>query len=192
MNVAKILVVLSMILCTGCCLSRSYAKPQEKFLPYKKIAVIKFNNPKDTAAGQEAADIVGVEFMNHGFTVVGNSQITSLIDQNELYTAGMTQDIRAKLQQAGIDAIVLGTVNEYYCTNAEPGQTFWSLAQKNACNVTLTTQLLDVNSGEIHWGTTISDTRDGVDMTTKKVLLSLTKKINSAIPEAPFKSQGQK
>jgi hypothetical protein len=192
MKITKILAVLSMILCTGCCLSRSYAKPQEKFLPYKKIAVIKFYNPKDTAAGQEIADIVAVEFMNHGFAVVGNSQITPLIDQNELYVAGMTQDVKTKLEQAGIDALVMGTVNEYYCTNTESGRTFWSLAGKNVCSVTLTAQLLDVNSGQIHWGTTVSESRDGADMTTKKVLLSLTKKIHSAIPDAPLKTPAQK
>ncbi len=192
MYLIKIFLLLAVIACTACTMDRSYAKPQASFVQYKKIAVIRFDNPKDVMAGQEAADIVALEFVNHGFTVVSGSQVASLIDQNELYSAGLTQDIKARLKQAGIEAIVLGTLNEYYCTNNGAAPTIWNLARKNVCNVSLTLQLLDINSGEILWGTTASGAQGNESATVKKALLSVAKQIEPSIPDAQRKTAMQK
>lgn len=192
MKTVKILLVLSAVAFMGCTMSRTYAKPQESFLPYNKIAVISFSNPKDAPTGQEAADIVALEFTNHGFTVVGSSQLTALIEQSELYNAGLTPDIKAKLKESGIEAVVLGKINEYSCSNTDRVPTAWNITRKNICTVTLTTQMVDINSGEIHWGTTVSDSQEGQGLTAKSVLIALTKKIDCTIPNAPQKAPAKK
>ena len=188
MKTIKILLVLSAVAFMGCAMSHTYAKPQESFLPYNKIAVISFSNPKDPPAGQEAADIVALEFTNHGFTVVSSSQLAAMIDQNELYTAGLTQDIKEKLKQSGIEAVVLGKINEYNCSNTDTAPTVWNITRKNICYVTLTTQMFNVNSGEILWGSTVTDSQQGQTLTAKSVLISLAQKIENTIPYAPQKA----
>jgi curli biogenesis system outer membrane secretion channel CsgG len=192
MKTVKILLVLSAAAFMGCTMSRTYAKPQESFLPYNKIAVISFSNPKDAPTGQEAADIVALEFTNHGFAVVGSSQLTALIEQSELYNTGLTPDIKAKLQQSGIEAVVLGRINEYHCSNTDTAPTAWNITRKTICTVTLTTQMVDINSGEILWGTTVADSHEGQGLTAKRVLISLTKKIDCTIPNAPQKAPAKK
>jgi len=192
MKTVKILLVLAAVAFMGCTMSRTYAKPQESVLPYNKIAVISFSNPKDAPTGQEAADIVALEFTNHGFTVVGSSQLTALIEQSELYTAGLTPDLKAKLKESGIEAVVLGKINEYSCSNTDTAPTAWNITRKNICTVTLTTQMVDINSGEIHWGTTVSDSQEGQGLTAKSVLISLAKKIDCTIPNAPQKAPAKK
>jgi TolB-like protein len=192
MKTVKFLLVLSAVAFMGCSMSRTYAKPQESFLPYSKIAVISFSNPKDAATGQEAADIVALEFTNHGFSVIGSSQLTALIEQNDLYTAGLTPDLKAKLKQSGIEAVVLGRINEYRCSNSDIAPTAWNITRKNICNVTLTTQMVDIDSGEIIWGATMSDSQEGQILTAKSVLISLAKKLDGTIPQAPQKAPVKK
>jgi hypothetical protein len=192
MKIAKILVMLSAFAFMGCAMSSSYAKPEQNLLPYKKIAVISFSNPKDAATGQEAADIVALEFTDKGFTVVGSSQLMALIEQSELYSAGMTPDIKEKLKQSGIEAVVLGKINEYSCSNTDSTPTLLNIGRKNVCSVTLTTQMVDVNSGEILWGATVADTQEGAGLTAKRVLIGLAKKMSSSIPAAPQKPPAKK
>jgi hypothetical protein len=184
MKPTKVLLLLALVALTGCTGARSYSKPQSVLFPYKKIAVMKFANAKDPATGQEAADILALEFLNHKFPVVSSSQLTTFFSQDEYQNAGLTQGIKSRLKQEGIDALVSGTVNEYYCTNSGSVPTLRSLSRTNTCFVTLTTQMVDVNSGEILWGATSSESMEGDDATAKKVLLSLAEKFGKSIPEA--------
>jgi len=192
MKTIKILLVFSAVTFMGCAMSHTYANPLQSFVPYNKIAVISFSNPKDAPAGQEAADIVALEFTNHGFTVVSSSQLAAMIDQNELYTAGLTQDIKEKLKQSGIEAVVLGKINEYNCSNTDTAPTVWNITRKNICYVTLTTQMFNVNSGEILWGSTVTDSQQGQTLTAKSVLISLAQKIENTIPYAPQRAPVKK
>ena len=187
MKIVKILVVLSGVAFMGCAMDSSYAKPEQNLLPYKKIAVISFSNPKDAPAGQEAADIVAQQFTDKGFAVVGSSQLMAIFEQSELYTAGMTPDTKEKLKQSGIEAVVLGKINEYNCSNTDSAPTVLNIGRKNVCNVTLTTQMVDINSGLILWGATVTDTQEGAGLTAKRVLIGLAKKMSSSIPDAPQK-----
>ena len=192
MKTAKILLLLSAVAFVGCAVESSYARPEHKFLLYRKIAVISFSNPKDAPAGQEAADIVALEFADKAFTVVGSSQLMALIEQSEFYTAGMTPEIKAKLKQSGIEAVVLGKISEYSCSNTDLPPTALNIGRKNVCNVSLTAQMVDINTGEIVWGATASDTQEGAGLTPKRVLLGLAKKMSLSIPEAPKKPSVKK
>jgi hypothetical protein len=192
MKTVKILLVLSAVAFMGCTMGNTYAKPQNSLIPYNKIAVISFSNPKDAATGQEAADIVALEFTNHGYAVISSSQLIAMIDQSEVYSAGLTPDIKAKLKQSGIEAVVLGKVNEYSCSNTGTAPTLLNITRKNTCSVTLTTKMVDINTGEIHWGTTIGDSQKGYDVTAKSVLISLAKKVDCTIPDAPQKAPAKK
>jgi hypothetical protein len=62
-----------------------------------------------------------------------------------------------------------------------------NIGRKNVCNVTLTTQMVDINSGLILWGATVTDTQEGAALTAKRVLIGLAKKMSSSIPNAPQK-----
>ena len=52
--------------------------------------------------------------------------------------------------------------------------------------------MVDINSGEILWGTTVADTQEGQGLTAKSVLISLVKKIEGTIPNAPQKAPPKK
>jgi hypothetical protein len=192
MKIANLLIGLSAVAFMGCAMGGSYARPEQNFLPYKKIAVISFSNPKDAPTGQEAADIVALEFTDKGFTVVGSSQLLAIIEQSELYTAGMTPDIKEKLKQSGIEAVVLGKINEYSCSNTDSARSVLTIGRKNVCNVTLTTQMVDINSGEIIWGASVADSQEGEGLTAKRVLIGLAKKLSSSIPDALQKQSVKK
>ncbi len=176
------------LLFTGCAFMQTpelnaSAKTDVSLLKYKKIAVIKFKNPKDETAGQEAADNLALGFVKLGYNVVSSSQIVSLIDQGEIYTSGLTPDIKAKLKSSGIDSVVTGTVDDFFCSCAtESVLPLVRQCEDNHCSVTASTRLLDLDSGEIIWAATGSDSQDGKWVTADSVLRSVVQKLQSAIP----------
>jgi len=189
MKILKILPLAFVILFTGCCALmgpsdlNTSTKTDVALLQYKKIAVIKFKNPKNEPAGQEAADILALGFVKLGYNVVGNAQIASLIDQGEIYTSGLTPEIKAKLKSTGIDGVVIGTVDDYFCSRT--GSNVLPLLKEfgdNHCSVTVSARMLDLDSGEIVWGATDSDAQDGRWVTADSVMRSVVQKMQDAIP----------
>ncbi len=171
----------------GCALAdasslSSSAKTDVALLQYKKIAVLKFKNPKNETSGQEAADILALGFVKLGYHVVGSAQIASLIDQGEIYSSGLTPEIKTKLKSSGIDSVVTGTVNEYFCSGSDSILPLLKAGGENHCSATATTKMLDLDSGEIVWGATGSDAQDGKWVTADSVLRSVMQKLQETIP----------
>ncbi len=176
-----------LIFFTGCALTQApslstSSKPDVALLQYKKIAVIKFKNPKNEPAGQEAADILALGFVKMGYNVVGGAQIASLIDQGDIYTSGLTPEIKAKLRSSGIDSVVMGTVNDYFCSRSESILPALKDCGDNHCCVTASARMLDLDSGEIVWGATDSEAQDGRWVTADSVLRSVMQKLQETIP----------
>ncbi len=188
MRLWKIFPLSVALLSTGCAFMQppqlnASAKPDVALLQYKKIAVIKFKNPKDEAAGQEAADNLALGFVKLGYNVVGSSQIASLIDQGDIYTSGLTPEIKARLKSAGIDGVVTGTVDDFFCScTTASALPLVRQCEDNHCSVTASARMLDLDSGEIVWGATDSDSQDGRWVTADSVLRSVVKKLQSTIP----------
>jgi hypothetical protein len=155
------------------------------FRDFKKIAVIKFKNPGVEPSGQVAADILALGFANQGFNVVGNSLIASQIDQDEIYRSGLSPEIKSKLKSSGIDAIVLGNVNEYYCSLPGGGPWLRRADVNNRCTVSVTASMLNLDTGEIVWGVTGSDNQEGKWTTAESVLRSVMQDVQTTIPN-PF------
>jgi curli biogenesis system outer membrane secretion channel CsgG len=149
---------------------------------YKRLAVIKFHNPANEQSGQEAADILSLGFVKQGFNVVGSSQLASLIDQNEINESGLTPEIRARLKSDGIDSIVSGTINEYSCSGAEKTPLYVKVEDDNRCSVTVTAKMLDLETGELVWGTTVSDMQEGKRASEDSVLRAIMHNIQTTIP----------
>lgn len=189
MKIPKILPLAFVILFTGGCALmgppdlNTSAKTDVVLLQYKKIAIIKFKNPKNEASGQEAADILALGFVKLGYNVVGNAQIAGMIDQSEIYASGLTPEIKTKLKSTGIDSVVIGTVNDYFCSRT--GNNVLPLLKDcgdNHCSVTVSARMLDLDSGEIVWGATDSDAQDGRWVTADSVMRSVVQKMQDAIP----------
>lgn len=158
------------------------AKTDVALLQYKKIAAIKFKNPKNESSGREAADILALGFLKLGYNVVGSDQIASLINQDDVYSLGLTPEIKSKLKSAGIDSILTGTVNEYFCSGSESILPQLKAGGENHCSATVTSMMLDLDSGEIVWGATGSDAADGKWVTADSVLRSVMQKLQGTIP----------
>jgi curli biogenesis system outer membrane secretion channel CsgG len=158
------------------------AKTGLAFRELKKIAVIKFKNPGDEPSGQVAADILAMDFAKQGFNVVGGSLIASLIDQNEIYRTGLTPEIKSRLKSSGIDAIVLGSINEYFCSLPGGGPWLGRADTNNRCTVSVTANMLNLDSGEIVWGVSNGDHQEGKWTTAESVLRSVMQSMQTAIP----------
>ncbi|HKZ17073.1 MAG TPA: hypothetical protein VJ161_06360 [Geobacteraceae bacterium] len=187
MNIWKICLMVIVINFSGTVLAyaaqlNTTAKTGLVLMQNKNIAVIKFKTTGTEPPGQEAADILALGFVKQGFNVVGGSQIAGLIDQDEVNTFGLSPEIKAKLKSSGIDAIVLGTVNEYYCSYPGRGPWLRRTDSNNRCSVTVSANMLNLDSGEIVWGVTHSDNDEGKWTTAESVLRSVMQNIQTTIP----------
>lgn len=158
------------------------ARTNVALLKYKRVAVIKFNNPSNEESGQEAADILSLGFLKQGFNVVGSSQISGLIDQDDVNENGLSPEIKARLKSIGVDCIVSGTINEYFCSGREKTPLYVREEGINRCSSTVTTKMLDLETGEIVWGTTVSDVQEGKWVTEDSVLRAIMHNIQATIP----------
>ncbi len=175
-------------LLTGCALMQpsppidASSKTDVALLKYKKIAVIKLKNPKNDAAGQDAADILALGFVKLGYNVVSSPQSASLIDQSDVYVSGLTPDIKTKLKSFGVDSLVTGTINEYLCSSSEAPLPLLKQCGENHCSVTASARMIDLDSGEIVWGAIGSDAQEGRWVTADSVLISVMEKMRDTIP----------
>jgi hypothetical protein len=158
------------------------SKTDVAFLKYKKIAVISFHNPQNKTSGQEAADILALGFVKKGFNVAGSNEIAALIDQDDVYTSGLTPEIKSRLRSAGIDGVVTGTIHEKFCSQPVSGLLLLKEKEKTHCAVNVETGLLDLDSGEIIWGATASDVKEGKWVTADSVLRTVMWHIQERIP----------
>ncbi len=158
------------------------SKTDVAFLKYKKIAVISFRNPQNKTSGQEAADILALGFVENGFNVAGSNEIAALIDQDEVYSSGLTPEIKSRLRSAGIDGVVTGNIYEKFCSQPVSGLLLLKEKEKTHCAVNVDTKLLDLDSGEIIWGATSSDVKEGKWVTAESVLRTVMKQIDEKIP----------
>ncbi len=159
------------------------AKTDVAFLKYKKIAVIKFRNAQNKPYGQEAADILALGFVKKGFNVAGSREIAALIEQDDIYSAGLTPEIKSRLKSAGIDGIVSGTIHEQFCSQTATGLLALREKGKSHCVIDVETALLDLDSGEIVWGATASNVEDGKWVTADSVLRTVMVDVQDRIPD---------
>lgn len=159
------------------------AKTDVAFLKYKKIAVIKFRDMQDKPSGQEAADILALGFVKKGFNVIGSREIAALIDQDDVYTSGLTPEIKSRLRSAGIDAVATGTIYQHFCSQHGSGLLMLKNQNKTHCAVDVDTGLLDLDSGEIVWGATASDVQEGKWVTADTVIRALMWHVQERIPD---------
>jgi hypothetical protein len=189
MKMWKIFLTLCVFSISGCAIMyapprvNTSAKTNVAFLKYKKIAVITFHNPKNKPAGLEAANILALGFVKKGFNVAGNSEVASLIDQDDIYKSGLTPEIKSKLKSVGIDGIVTGTINEYFCSGPDTGLLIIKERKDNHCSVNVQTELLDLDSGEIIWGTTASNVKEGKWVTEDSVLRIIMWYMQERVPD---------
>ncbi|MGA2332341.1 MAG: CsgG/HfaB family protein [Syntrophales bacterium] len=101
------LFVIFLLLVAGCHTPQisTYTKQDIDFSKYKKVAVIKFDY-KESSVGQEVSDRVALSFMKKGYNVVERSQLKSIIDENSIAAAGLTETTRSALQLEGVDVLV--------------------------------------------------------------------------------------
>lgn len=182
-------VILFFVICTiGCAhnTTGSFYKPGVDFTKSMKIAVVKFNNTKHPESGQEAADSMAVAFLKKGFDVIELNQILSPSEQDKIYYTGLTAEVKAKLNNFGVNDVILGTINEYDCSTVSKGMSSDILNlfnyYKRSCRVTFSVKMVDLISGEILWGLSISDEKDGDNLTADIVLRSMIREMDKEIP----------
>lgn len=187
MNIQRFFLLLLAFVFSGCANSagphtQTIARTNVVLSEYKKIAVIKFQNPKNPASGHEAADILAIGFAGQGFNVVGTSQIAADIDQDAVYDVGLTPEIKSRLKGSGVQAIVVGTINQYFCSHTDKPPLLLKSQEDNHCSVTVTAKMMALETGEILWGTTKTDVEEGKWVTADSVMRSVLRDMQTTIP----------
>lgn len=186
-NMHKLFIVmLSFLFLYGCATPQiSIQKnPGVDFSKYKKVAVIKFEC-RNPIVGQEVSDRIALSFMKKGYNVVERSQLKSIIDENAIIAAGLTEANRSALKLGGVNASVIGTVTRYDCEQSKSAFTTKGgtrVTTKNLCHVSISIKMLNVQTGDILWGGQGSYSLRGSNMTAGKVLEKLIDKMEVEIP----------
>jgi curli biogenesis system outer membrane secretion channel CsgG len=179
-------VVIFLFLVIGCATPQvsTYTKPQIDFSKYKKVAVIKFDC-RESTVGQEVSDRIALSFMKKGYNVIERSQLTSVIDENSIMAAGLTEINRSALQLGGIEAVVVGSVTRYDCEQSKfavfTGGTAIA-ATRNLCHASISIKMLNIQNGEVLWAGQGSHSLKGKNMTAGSVLQKLIEKIEVQMP----------
>jgi len=176
-------VILFFVVCTiGCAhnTTDSFYKPGVLVSAKSmKIAVVKFNTTKHPESGQEAADLMAGAFLKKGFDVIELNQILSPSEQDKIYYTGLTAEVKTKLKNFGVNDVILGTINEYGCSTVSYDLFYY---YKHSCRATFSVKMIDLVSGEILWGLSISDEKDGDNLTADIVLRSMIREMDKEIP----------
>jgi hypothetical protein len=188
-------VILFFVVCTiGCAhnVTGGFYKPGVDFAESKKIAVMKFKNTDHPASGQEAADLMAMAFLKNGFDLIEINQILSPSEQDKIYQTGLTAEVKTNLKNFEVDAVILGTINEYYCSNVSSFILNLFNSYRHSCRVTFSVKMIDLISGEILWGLSISDEQDGDNLKAEIVLRSMIREMDKEIPVYLSKQINQK
>jgi hypothetical protein len=172
----------ALLLISGCSSVSTSAKSGLDVSRLKKIAVVKFQNPFDANLERDVSDELSLQFVQRGYTVIDSSSIAAAINQNELYTAGLTPEIRSRLQGMGIDALVMGSVHESSCALQKGGTAFLA-SVNNSCTASVSAKMVDLSSGEMLWGMSVTDTLKGTGMTASRAVREILKTAGATIPE---------
>jgi len=178
-------IILFFVVCTiGCAHNTkgSFLKPGVDFTKSLKIAVVKFNHTNHPESGQEAADLMAVAFLKKGFNVIELNQILSPSEQDKIYYSGLTTEVKTKLNNFGINDVILGSINEYACSTVSSDTLKLFNYYKHSCRVTFSVKMIDLISGEILWGLSISDEKSDDNLTADIVLRSMIREMDKEIP----------
>lgn len=162
----------------------TYVKPGVNFSKFKRVAVIRFECSQHSI-GQEVSDIMAMSFMKKNYTVVERSQLKSLIDENAIISAGLTESNRSSLKLAGINAVIVGSVTRYDCHPDKviaPLFGMYYVLPTNSCHVSVSIKMLDVQNGDILWAANGSHAKNDSGMTAGKVLQKVIEGIEKKIP----------
>lgn len=179
----KIIFLGILFIISGCASVQSYSKPGVDFSKYKKIAIVKFYNPADPAVGQEVADILAMEFMRQGYTVVERSQLAAVIDEDKLLKSGLTSESKNSFQTMGVDSIFQGSVSRYGCQSSFV-YLYGSPIPTNVCHASFSMKMLDIQTGEVLWATNAAHSINDINATAHKVLLRIINKLDLPINTA--------
>lgn len=182
MKVRDIIILFFVICSIGCVNSSimgSLYKPDVSFAKSMKIAVVKFKTTAQSALGQEAADLMEMAFFKKGFDVIDMNQILSTSEQNQVYDTGLTAEVKTKLQNYGVTAVITGTISEYKCSTTS-SYLYSDFFQ--TCHVSFSATMIDIISGEILWGLSSSDTKTGDDLQADSVLRIMIRSLDKEIP----------
>ena len=182
---ARDVIILFFVVCTiGCAhnTTGSFYKPGVDFTKSIKIAVVKFNNTEHSASGQEASDLMAMAFLKKGFDVIEINQILSPSEQDKIYYTGLTAEVKTKLKNFGVNDVILGTINEYDCSTVSSDILNLFNYNKHSCRVTFSVKMIDLISGEVLWGLSISDEKDGDNLNADIVLRSMIREMDTEIP----------
>lgn len=114
---------------------------------YERIAVLQFSSPV-LQAGIEAADLVALELLKIGYSVIERSEIDKILREQELGLTGAVD-----LQKAaeigrilGVQCFVIGTVGTYKTT-----QMFIGTIQVSKSSASVAVKMIDVKDAAIIW-----------------------------------------
>lgn len=181
MKISHLLLLSTLVALAGCAAAGSVAKPGFEMGNCKKIAVAGFRN-SSPARGTEIGDLLALGLVKRGYVVVDSSSLSPVINRDELYESGLTPEIKGKLKELGIDALVLGTIVDAGCSMAGGGAAALAPYRKNRCTSTVLVKMIDPSSGELLWGATARETGEAVGMTEDSASMMAVESINAAIP----------
>ncbi len=185
MRIIGMIVAVLVFCATGCSYNAtgSMYKPNVNFTKPMKLAVVKFKNAEQPAVGQEAADMIAMAFFRKGFDIVEINQIINAPEQDKIYSAGLTAEVKTKLKNYGITAVILGSINEYYCIVDSSYLTSTLTGYEDrTCRVSFSATMIDLASGEILWGLSSSDAKAGDMLQADCVLRTMMRSLDKEIP----------
>ncbi len=188
----KYLVVLGVSFCFFGCAHKSpgtYQHTEAVFSKTGKISVMKFNNIESPAYGQEAANLLALAFMHKGYSVIDASNVLSVADQDKLYSGVLTNEIKTKFKNNGVNAIVMGTIHDYSCTNV--ASNFLALFSINSysqlCRTAISVKMIKLDSGELLWGVSRSGEDGGDNINAGNVLRNMIQELENELPADAIK-----
>ncbi len=172
--------MLFFLIIAGCATVESNKKPGVDFAQYRKIAVIEFEGPNQ-AVSREVTDKAAMEFSKKGYDVVRGSQLKSIVGENSMVQAALSESDKSKLKNAGINALINGNVMKYECRNTLSYSASYTSVVTNTCEVSLSMKMLDIASSQILWSANGSLSLGNADGT-QQVLQRVLNKISETIP----------
>lgn len=183
----KLLVVIGLCFCFFGCAHKAPGtnhQTEAVFPKTGKIAIVKFKNIESPASGQEAASLLALAFIRKGYNVIDANHMIASSDQDKIYYEVLTPEVKAKFKRYGVDAIVLGTIHDYACTNIS--SRFLALFNIDSyslyCHAAVSVKMIHLDSGKILWGVSRSgeDAGDGINAGT--VLRAMIMDLENEIP----------
>jgi hypothetical protein len=114
---------------------------------YERIAVLKFSSP-NLQAGIEAADLVALQLLRKGYSVIERLEIDKILREQEFGLTGAVDPQKAAEigRILGVQCFVIGAVGTYKTT-----QMFVGTIQVSKSSASITVKMIDVKDAAIIW-----------------------------------------